>query len=176
MAKPDFWDNQDRAKTILNENNSLKEWVDPLKDLKRNLDDAAGLAGLAEEDESSEMDEEIFKEIDAIEKELGELELRRMLGGQKDGNNAFLSVNSGAGGTEACDWADMLMRMYKRWAEIHNFSITIIDLLPGDAAGIKNATMLIKGKFAYGYLKEEKGKLLIGATIPKWTLWRKRLL
>jgi len=157
MAKPDFWDNQDRAKTILNENNSLKDWVDPLKDLERSLNDVVDLVGLADEEKSSEMDADLADEIRAIEKGLEELELRRMLGGQKDGNNAFLNINSGAGGTEACDWADMLMRMYQRWAEIHNFSITVVDLLPGDTAGIKSATILIKGKFAYGYLKAEKG-------------------
>lgn len=157
MAKADFWDNQEKAKKIIAESNSLKEWIEPLNKIAKDISTINDLTQLAELEKSAEMDAEIEKEINATEKEIGELELKRMLGGQNDPNNAFLSVNAGAGGTEACDWADMLSRMYKRWADIHDFSITMVDLLPGDAAGIKNATMLIKGKFAYGYLKAEKG-------------------
>ncbi len=157
MAKPGFWDNPDKAKAVLNENNSLKEWVDPLSGIGKSISDISDLAKLAEEDESAEMETEITEELESIEKEIEKLELKRMLGGPKDGNNAFLSINAGAGGTEACDWADMLMRMYKRWAEDHDYSMTVIDLLPGDGAGIKNATVLIRGRYAYGYLKAEKG-------------------
>jgi peptide chain release factor 2 len=156
-AKPDFWDNQEKAKTVIAENNSLKEWIEPLNKITKDIATVNDLIQLAHTENSAEMDAEIAKEIVSTEKEMEELELRRMLGGQNDVNNAFLSVNAGAGGTEACDWADMLTRMYKRWTDIHKFSITLIDLLAGDAAGIKSATMLIKGKFAYGYLKAEKG-------------------
>lgn len=157
MAKPDFWDNQDRAKTIIAENNSLKEWIEPLNKIAKDTATVRDLIQLAQMENNAEMDVEIAKEIAATEKEMEELELKRMLGGQNDPNNAFISINAGAGGTEACDWADMLTRMYKRWADMHKFSITLVDLLAGDAAGIKSATMLIKGKFAYGYLKAEKG-------------------
>ena len=154
MAKPGFWNNPDKAKATLNENNSLKEWVDPLSSIGKSTND---IGDLAEEDESAEMETEITEELESIEKEMEKLELKRMLGGPKDGNNAFLSINAGAGGTEACDWADMLLRMYKRWAEDHDYSMTVIDLLPGDGAGIKNSTVLIRGRYAYGYLKAEKG-------------------
>ncbi len=157
MAKPDFWDNQDRAKTILNENNSLREWVDPLRTLTRSISDIADLVELADKDESADMGAEIAEEIESIEEEIEKLELRRMLGGPKDANSAFVSINSGAGGTEACDWAAMLMRMYRRWAEDHSCSVTEVDVLPGDGAGIKNATILVQGEYAYGYLKAEKG-------------------
>ena len=157
MAKPDFWDNQEKAKTVISENNLLKDWVEPINKITKDINSVNELIQLAQAEKSAEMDIEIAKEISATEKEMEELELNRMLGGLNDSNNAFLSVNAGAGGTEACDWADMLTRMYKRWADSHKFSVTMVDLLPGDAAGIKNATMLIKGKFAYGYLKAEKG-------------------
>lgn len=157
MAKSDFWDNQEKAKTIIAESNSLKEWVEPLNKISKDINTVNELIRLAEAEKTSDMDAEIEKEIGVIEKEIEELELNRMLGGQNDPSNAFLSINAGAGGTEACDWADMLGRMYKRWADIHKFSVTILDILPGDAAGIKNITMLVKGRFAYGYLKAEKG-------------------
>ena len=157
MSKPGFWDNQEKAKGILDENNALKEWVEPLEELTKSIGDVSELVQLSEDEDSGEMDSEIEKETSAIEEALEKLELKRMLGGKNDSSNAFLSINSGAGGTEACDWADMLTRMYKRWAEEHDYSLTTIDYLPGDAAGIKNVTLLVKGKFAYGYLKAERG-------------------
>lgn len=157
MTKPGFWENQEKAKSVLNENNSLKEWTGPLEGLSKGIADLAELAALAAEEGSAEMGAEIESEMGSIEKEIERLELKRMLGGPNDELNAFLSINAGAGGTEACDWADMLLRMYKRWADAHECAVTVVALLPGDEAGIKSATFLIKGRYAYGYLKAEKG-------------------
>ena len=157
MTKPGFWENQEKAKSVLNENNSLKEWTGPLEGLSKGIADLAELAALAAEEGSAEMDAEIESEMGSMEKEIERLELKRMLGGPNDELNAFLSINAGAGGTEACDWADMLLRMYKRWADAHECTVTVVALLPGDEAGIKSATFLIMGRYAYGYLKAEKG-------------------
>ncbi len=100
---------------------------------------------------------ELEAELTRIEKEIEKLEIRRMLSGEFDKNNCFLSINAGAGGTEACDWAQMLLRMYERWASLHGWDVELVDMLADDVAGIRSATMKINGEYAYGYAKAEKG-------------------
>ncbi len=158
MAEPNFWDDREKAQEIIGENNRLKEWVEPIKKLDSSVEDAAVLIEVVEEEKAQDESlRDLAAEIDSIEEELTAVELKKMLGGENDKNNAILSINAGAGGTEACDWAEMLLRMYKKWAENHRYDHTILDILAGDEAGIKNVTLLVKGEYAYGYLKAEKG-------------------
>jgi peptide chain release factor 2 len=158
MSRPGFWDDQETAQSIIAEGNELREWVQPLRELTSAVEDARVLVELTgEEEDPDEASPELLGELDKIASQLDALELKRMLGGPNDKRNAILSINAGAGGTEACDWAEMLLRMYRRWAEEHEFGIEILDLLPGDSAGIKNVTAVVRGDSAYGYLKAEKG-------------------
>lgn len=112
---------------------------------------------LLEEEEDEEAARELKEEVEAISQDLDKLELKLMLGGKRDRNNAILSIHPGAGGTESQDWASMLLRMYQRWAERKGYKVEVLDLLPGDEAGIKSATLLVSGDYAYGYLKAESG-------------------
>ncbi len=158
MAALDFWSNQEKAQQTIAEANALKEWLGPAKELDGKLEDAAVLIELAEEegaDASTEAD--VANELDQAEKLLGELEVKRMLGGPNDAANAIVSINAGAGGTEACDWAEMLLRMYKHWTDDHAYTAHIDEILAGDEAGIKSVTFHVKGPNAYGYLKAERG-------------------
>ncbi len=168
MAAPDFWNNQEKAQQTIAAANALKAWLEPVAALDRKLEDAGVLIELAEEAargagdgdaaaEAAGAEVEVSKELDEAEKVLGELEVKRMLGGPNDGANAIVSINAGAGGTEACDWAEMLLRMYKRWADDHGCTSHITDILAGDEAGIKNVTFAVRGSNAYGYLKAERG-------------------
>jgi peptide chain release factor 2 len=158
MAEPQFWDEPEAAQSHIAQAGQLREWVEPLRELTASVEDAGVLVELTEEEEDPEDSlKEISGELDKISRQLNSLELKRMLGGPNDKRNAILSINAGAGGTEACDWADMLSRMYRRWAENHGFGVKVLDQLPGDAAGVKNVTALVAGNYAYGYLKAEKG-------------------
>ncbi len=134
-----------------------KEWINTYNEVKSSVDDAFAMWQIANETEDNSIEQEINNEISNAEKLIGELEIRNMLGGNDDTRNAILSVNAGAGGTEAQDWAEMLLRMYIRWAERKSYKVTLIDELEGDGAGIKSATIEIEGKFSYGYLKAENG-------------------
>jgi peptide chain release factor 2 len=158
MSQPRFWDNPETAQQQISQAKELREWVEPVREISAALEDAALLTQLAEEEENPEDSAaEILSELKKLAARLDSLELKKMLGGPNDKRNAILSINAGAGGTESCDWADMLLRMYKRWADDRSYRVDILDLLPGDAAGIKNVTALVRGDFAYGYLKAEKG-------------------
>jgi peptide chain release factor 2 len=121
------------------------------------LEDGAILLQLAEEEGDEKEIEGVRRKLDQIGKQIGDLELREMLGGEHDPNNAIVSINAGAGGTEAQDWAEMLLRMYLKWAEKKGFKSDIIDILPGEEAGIKNVTFTVTGDCAYGYVKAEIG-------------------
>jgi peptide chain release factor 2 len=134
-----------------------KEWVDAWTSLHQQAADAMTLIELAEESGDTSLIAEIEQEIDTLEQRLGDLEFKSMLSGDDDHRNALLTIHSGAGGTEAQDWAQMLMRMYLRWAERKGFTTTIFDLLEGDGAGIKSATIEVRGMHAYGNLKAENG-------------------
>jgi peptide chain release factor 2 len=158
MAAPDFWSNQEKAQQTIGAANALKAWLEPAAALEAKLDDAAVLVELAEEEaKDASAEAELEKELDQVEQMLGELETRRMLGGPNDAANAIVSINAGAGGTEACDWAEMLLRMYKRWADDHACTTHIDEIQSGDEAGVKNVTFHIRGPNAYGYLKAERG-------------------
>jgi peptide chain release factor 2 len=161
MAAADFWNNKDRAQATIDEATALRAKVQPLSTLIQKTDDLEILRSLAEEERDSEGQLAAFREVApeyyAVVKELESFELKMLLSGEFDKNNAFLTIHAGAGGTESCDWADMLFRMYQRWIERNGFSSQIIDIQEGDEAGIKSVTALVSGEFAYGYLQTERG-------------------
>ena len=152
-----FWDDNDRAQRVIAKLNNLKFTTDNIVSLRSDVSDALDLISLLEE----EYDEDIYSYVLGVHKDLFErmnsLELELLLSGPYDSNDAILEIHSGAGGTEACDWALMLYRMYTRWCEKKGYNFEIIDILDGDEAGIKRVSMLVKGLNAYGYLKCEKG-------------------
>lgn len=135
----------------------VKVWLDDYAKLKRLLDDALALEELVSETNDEAYGSELTNEISSLEKSLADLELRSMLSGVDDGKSAILTIHSGAGGTEAQDWAQMLLRMYLRWCERRGYKVSLVDELEGDGAGIKSATIEVVGQYAYGYLKAESG-------------------
>ena len=156
MAGTDFWNDQEQARKIIEQAKEIKRWTDPVREIETRLRDLEELAELAGEEEEG-LGEELALDAGLIEKKLEELELLHMLSGQDDERDALLTIHPGAGGTESQDWAQMLMRMYTRWMENHGFKSQLLDLLPGEEAGIKSATLEVKGQYAFGYLKAEKG-------------------
>jgi peptide chain release factor 2 len=157
MAAPSFWDAPDAAREIIADANQLKAWVAPWSALERRAADLAELAELLHSDPDPELEQEWRLELDRLQQDTDRLEVRAMLSGADDVRSALLTIHPGAGGTESQDWAEMLMRMYTRWAEQHDFEVTVLDLQPGEEAGIKSVTLEIDGEYAYGYLKAEKG-------------------
>ncbi len=153
----DFWNDSASAQKAMQSLSELKEWVTIWQTAKTVIDDVEALIYLAEEDKDESLESEIIAELAKAEAALSELEIRNLLSDKDDSRNALLTIHSGAGGTEAQDWAEMLLRMYSRWCERHNYKIYLVDELEGDGAGIKSATIEIEGKFAYGYLKAENG-------------------
>ena len=153
----DFWNDSASAQKAMQSLSELKEWVTIWQTAKTVIDDVEALIYLAEEDKDESLESEIISELAKAEAALSELEIRNLLSDKDDSRNALLTIHSGAGGTEAQDWAEMLLRMYSRWCERHNYKIYLVDELEGDGAGIKSATIEIEGKFAYGYLKAENG-------------------
>jgi peptide chain release factor 2 len=157
MESPTFWNDQEKAKSIIAELKSMNSVLKPFEDLVKQADDLAASIELAEEAETDEFDDEIRVAVKRAEADFTAFELRSMLGGPNDHCNAFVTIHAGAGGTEACDWADMLLRMYMMWAEAKRFSVQITDREDGGAAGIAEATIHIKGDYAYGNLRGETG-------------------
>jgi peptide chain release factor 2 len=157
MERPSFWEDNDAAQKVIAECNGLKAWTEPYKDLKSRFHDVKELLPDAEGAKEEGLVKELLGELEKIEQELSELEVRKMLSGELDDKNCYLSINSGAGGTEACDWALMLSRMYQRWAARHKWKVEVIDAVDGDVAGIKSITIKVSGPFAFGYAKAEKG-------------------
>jgi peptide chain release factor 2 len=157
MSKPGFWDSQDRAKEVIHESNRLKGWVDPWQALSGEHEDLAALAELLEEDDDADLGAEFASRLGDLEQGVEVLELRTMLQGDDDHREAIVTIHPGAGGTESQDWAEMLMRMYTRWAERRGFDVGVLDVQPAEEAGIKGATLEIKGESAYGFLKAEAG-------------------
>ena len=157
MGEPTFWDDAELAQKINQELNDVKISVDKYEALLAKFDDVQVMweIGMEEKDESMEAD--VKADMEAVDRALEELQLEVMLSGPYDGNNAILTLHAGAGGTEAQDWTSMLLIMYGRYAERHGFTVETADLLPGDEAGVKSATLMIKGHNAYGFLKSEKG-------------------
>ena len=160
MGAPGFWDHQERAQTHIAKLNTIKRAILPVAAFQKKLDDVATMVELirdASEDEQDAYVHELETSVAALQAELDELEIASFLSGQFDKNNAIFSIQAGAGGTESNDWADMLFRMYNRWAERRGFTVELQDVQSGDQAGISKATMLIKGENAYGYVKAERG-------------------
>ncbi len=155
MGQPSFWDNQEKAQQTIQQLKPLNALLNPYEALAESAGDLRALGELAEEDAG--LDEELEGELGKIEKRLDDFEMQSMLSGPQDASNAYLKVQAGTGGTEACDWAQMLMRMYTRWAERHGYQVELVDELRNDEAGIRNATLRISGDYAYGYLQSETG-------------------
>src|SRR5437879_2908342 len=155
MGKPAFWDNSDKAQETIQQLKKLNAVLKPFEELEGARGDLQALGELAVEDAS--LDAELNTELGGMEHRLDDFELKAMLSGPQDASNAFLKIQAGTGGTEACDWAQMLLRLYSRWAERHGYQAEIIDELRNDAAGIRSATLHIVGDFAYGNLQGEAG-------------------
>ena len=159
MTEPGFWDDPDQARSISIEVNDLKAWIEPWDAARSRVADLAELAELLDADEEGDpaLRRELTEESERLEHEIEKLELKNMLRGQDDHRDALVTIHPGAGGTESQDWAEMLMRMYTRWAERQGYDVDVLNLMPGEEAGIKSATLEVRGRYAYGYLKAEKG-------------------
>jgi len=160
MSQDNFWDNRTYAQKLVDESSAIKRRIEPLlKAESQQSDMEAILEMAASEDEATREDirTEIDKDLSGFAEGLEELELELMLDGPHDRNNCILSINAGAGGTESCDWASMMLRMYQRWVEERGWKAEVSELLPGEVAGVKSATLLITGENAYGYCKAERG-------------------
>ncbi len=161
MTAPDFWNNRERAQADVEEVSRLRSLINPFGELVRATDDFEVLQQLAAEEEDTTMraraEADVTAEYARLLHKLEEFELRQFLSGPNDRSNAFVTIHSGAGGTESCDWADMLLRMYGRWVERSGFTSQTIDIQTGEEVGIKSATFLVSGEHAYGYLSVERG-------------------
>jgi len=161
MTAPDFWSNRERAQIDVDEVSRLRSLINPFCELEREVSDFEALQQLASEEKNEahrlQAEREVAAEHDRLVHKLEEFELRQFLSGENDNANAFLTIHSGAGGTESCDWADMLLRMYQRWIERNSFKSQIVDLQVGEEVGIKSATLLVSGEYGYGHLQTERG-------------------
>jgi peptide chain release factor 2 len=157
MEEPQFWEDPDAAQKTIAECNALRAWTLPFAELKKKYEGVAELLPEADELGDEELTSELVEELARVEEGVAELEVRRMLSGELDGKGCYLSINAGAGGTEACDWALMLSRMYERWAGRRGWKVEMIDAVPGDVAGYKSVTLKLDAPFAFGYAKAEKG-------------------
>ncbi|TKI03796.1 peptide chain release factor 2 [Martelella alba] len=157
LEQPDVWNDPERAQALGKERSSLEAIVDTIDQMTRGLDDVAGLLELAVEEDDEDTFNETQAELDQLEDKLGQLEFRRMFSGEYDAADCYLDIQSGSGGTEAQDWASMLLRMYLRWAEARGFKTEIIEESAGEVAGIKSATIKVMGDYAYGWLRTETG-------------------
>ncbi len=155
--KKDFWSDQDHAREVLQKKTKLEEKLTRWESFVKRLDDIENLNGMALEEKDEQVLEDLKSELETLLAEVRREELKMMLNHEQDYLNAIVSINAGAGGTEAQDWAEMLLRMYLRWAEKKGFATRIIDILPGDEAGIKNVSFTLEGEYAYGYAKAEIG-------------------
>ncbi|MGN0902049.1 MAG: peptide chain release factor 2, partial [Succinivibrio sp.] len=157
LEDPKLWDDPEKAQELGKERQSLSNIVDHFKDLYQGLDDVLTLDEMATEENSEAMHQEVLTEMERLESELTGLELERMFSGPNDNDPCYMDIQSGSGGTEAQDWAEMVMRMYIKFAEKHDFKVTVTDLSEGEVAGIKSATLRIEGDHAYGWFRTETG-------------------
>jgi peptide chain release factor 2 len=160
MAGDSFWNNREQAQKLIEESNSLRNKIEPFLKAEKELEDFRVMVELGEaepEPAQEKLQQELERDLSRFFKELDALELKVFLNGPHDRSNCILSINAGAGGTESCDWANMLMRMYQRWAESRGWQVEVNDALPGETAGIKSATLLLTGENAYGFTKAERG-------------------
>ena len=160
MATENFWNNREQAQKLIDEANSLRTKTEPLLKAEKQLEDFHVMVELGEaepEPAQAKIQQELEQDLSKFFKDLDSLELKVFLNGRHDKSNCIMNINAGAGGTESCDWASMLLRMYQRWAESRGWQVEVNDVLPGETAGIKSATLVITGENAYGYAKAERG-------------------
>ena len=161
MSEPTFWDHREHAQKDVERISQLKAILNPLASLEQRVSDLTLLQSMVEEETSPEQKamatHEVLTEFQSLTNDLEKFEIRQLLSGEFDKADAFLTIHAGAGGTESCDWADMLLRMYQRWIERSGYSSSIIDIQPGEEAGIKSVTLLVKGEYTFGYLQTERG-------------------
>jgi len=161
MAAADFWSNRERAQADVEEVSRLRSLINPFQELEREIEDFSALYELAAEESEpitrANAEKEVATEHDRLAHKLDEFELRQFLSGENDRANAFITIHSGAGGTESCDWADMLLRMYQRWIERSGLKSQTVDIQQGEEVGIKSVTLLVSGEYAYGHLQTERG-------------------
>lgn len=157
LEDPTIWNKPERAQELGRERAKLEEVVSTFRTLDEGLQDAAELLSLAEEEQDEDVANSVVADLGKLEERLAALEFRRMFSGEMDPNNAFMDIQAGSGGTEAQDWANMLLRMYLRWGERHGFTSEIIEISDGEVAGIKSATVRFEGDYAYGWLRTETG-------------------
>lgn len=157
MEEPGFWDDTKKAQELMKELKNLKSIIEEYSQLKTKYEDVATLIEMGYEENDEALIPEIGEAMDAFMESLEEMRLRTLLSGEYDNHNAILTLHAGAGGTESCDWASMLCRMYQRWADKKGYTVQILDFLDGEEAGLKSVTMQINGENAYGYLKSERG-------------------
>lgn len=157
MEEESFWFNQAAAQKVIDELNHLRAWINPYRDLVVRFENVSSLLPEVDETKEPEFYQELLLEMKRVTKGIEELEIRKMLSGELDEKNCYFSINAGAGGTEACDWVQMLSRMYQRWATKRGWRVEVIDSVDGEVVGIKSITCKITGPFAYGYCKAEKG-------------------
>lgn len=157
LGQKDFWEDQEKAQKLLKERARAQEELQRWESKEKELEEILILSEIARETEDSHDQEELSIRVDGLDKELNSYEIERMLGEENDKENAIVYINAGAGGTEAQDWVEMLLRMYLKWAERKGFESQVVDLLPGEEAGVKNVTFMLRGDYAYGYMKCESG-------------------
>jgi peptide chain release factor 2 len=157
LEQPNVWNNPERAQKLGQDRARLEEIVGTLESMSKGLVDARELLSMAVEEQDEDSINSVIADLDLMEKKIAELEFRRMFSGEMDENNAFLDIQAGSGGTEAQDWAEILLRMYLRWGEAHGFKTELVEASAGDVAGIKSATISFQGPYAYGWLRTETG-------------------
>jgi peptide chain release factor 2 len=161
MAAPDFWSNRERAQADVEEVSRLRSLINPFQQLEREIEDFSALQELAAEESDpthrAQAEKEVAAEHDRLARKLNDFELRQFLSSENDRAGAFVTIHSGAGGTESCDWADMLLRMYQRWIERSGFKSQTVDIQQGEEVGIKSVTLLVTGEYSYGHLQTERG-------------------
>ena len=161
MAAPDFWSSRERAQADVEEVSRLRSLINPFQELEREIEDFDALHELAAEEDDpthrAQAEKEVAAEHERLAHKLDEFELRQFLSGENDRSNAFVTIHSGAGGTESCDWADMLLRTYQRWIERSGFKSQTVDIQQGEEVGVKSVTLLVIGEYAYGHLQTERG-------------------
>ncbi len=157
LEQPGFWDNVSESQSVMKELKNLKDTIEEFEEINTQYEDVETMIILAQEEDDESLIPEIGEMLDAFKESFESFKIKTLLSGEFDGNNAVLTLHAGAGGTESCDWASMLYRMYQRWADKKGFSVEVLDYLDGDEAGIKSVTFQINGQNAYGFLKSEKG-------------------
>ena len=156
LASPGFWDDQEKSRPVIQELKEVRAILDPYFEARKEFDELGELAVIIDEQDKGSI-KDVSESLGKLARKLEGLEFKSLLNGESDVNNAILSIHSGAGGTESCDWASMLLRMYSMWAEKKGFKVEMIDMLQGEEAGLKSVDLIITGAYAYGYLKSEKG-------------------